>query len=434
MPVHLPNTPVWLIGPISTPKLTWGECRAGRIHQCNTCGIPLLTGEDAGFCCGLNGSRFHDVPPLPPLPPQIEALTQHLDISSLSRILNLVFSFASLETTHAFPENNGAPGFLAIQGRVYHRVRPNHTNSAVRWLLYDGFMQNVPHADWAATLPPGWINAVREALWEVNPFVAALRELNIASTHCPTASLILHDAGAAEVAAIMSFDNTSTSEIKSRRLVISRVNGRNQRIPTVSRLWEPLAYPLLFPHGSLGWGLFGSNSDVVQGAAPTQDVDHATTQIWHYRARLLREPRFQIFGRLVNEYVVDMFSRNLESRLNFIRDNQKRIRQEDAELMGEAEVEASENVYLPASFLGSKRWATNQISDSLAIAAALGNPTFFITMTCNTAWPEIQSQLRPGQDFNDIPVVVIRVFKRKLALLQKAIKSISEDCRTPISW
>ncbi|KIJ16639.1 hypothetical protein PAXINDRAFT_10351 [Paxillus involutus ATCC 200175] len=114
------DTPLWLIGPISSPKLKWGECRAGRIHQCHTCGILLLTGEDSGFCCGPNGSRFHDVPPLPPLPPQIEALTYHRDISSLSRVLNLVFSFASLETTHAFPQNNGPPGFLAIQGRIYH--------------------------------------------------------------------------------------------------------------------------------------------------------------------------------------------------------------------------------------------------------------------------------------------------------------------------
>ena len=144
--------------------------------------------------------------------------------------------------------------------------------------------------------------------------------------------------------------------------------------------------------------------------------------MWHYRARLLREPRFQIFGRLTNEYIVDMFSRDLESRLAYIRTNQERIRREDATLMGLSNVEANENIYLPASFLGSNRWASEQISDSLAIAAAFGSPTFFITMTCNPEWPEIQSQLRPGQDFTDIPMVVVRVFKRKLALLEKALK------------
>ena len=74
--------------------------------------------------------------------------------------------------------------------------------------------------------------------------------------------------------------------------------------------------------------------------------------MWHYRARLLREPRFRIFGRLTNEYIVDMFSRGLKSRLSYIRANQVRLRQNDAALMGESDLlESSENIYLPASFL-----------------------------------------------------------------------------------
>jgi hypothetical protein len=92
--------------------------------------------------------------------------------------------------------------------------------------------------------------------------------------------------------------------------------------------------------------------------------------------------------------------------------------------MAETDLEPNENIYLPASFLSSKRWASEQVSDSLAIAAAYGNPSFFITMTCNPDWPEIRSQLRPGQDFTDIPLVVVRVFKRKLTLLLQALKTM----------
>jgi len=91
--------------------------------------------------------------------------------------------------------------------------------------------------------------------------------------------------------------------------------------------------------------------------------------------------------------------------------------------MGYSCLQSSENIYFPSSFLGSKCWVSNQISDSLAIAAALGNPTFFITMTCNTQWLEIQSQLLPGQTFADVPVIVARVFKQKLTLLLKTIKT-----------
>jgi hypothetical protein len=218
----------------------------------------------------------------------------------------------------------------------------------------------------------------------------------------------------------MYYGNTTPSEIKARRMIVVTKDGENQSVSTLSRLWEPLAYPLFFPHGTLGWGV--ADNMVRNASQGLGDVP--TTQMWHYRARLLREPRFQIFGRLTNEYIVDMFSRDLESRLAYIRSNQERIRREDATLMGLHGAEATENIYLPSSFLGSNRWAAEQVSDSLAIAAAFGSPTFFITMTCNPEWPEIQSQLRPGQNFTDIPIVVVRVFKRKLALLEQALKTM----------
>ncbi|KIP01059.1 hypothetical protein PHLGIDRAFT_48908, partial [Phlebiopsis gigantea 11061_1 CR5-6] len=49
-------------------------------------------------------------------------------------------------------------------------------------------------------------------------------------------------------------------------------------------------------------------------------------------------------------------------------------------------------------------------------------------MTCNANWPEIKSQLRPGQTYTDIPIVVVRVFKRKLALLRKILKEMFTNC------
>ena len=187
-----------------------------------------------------------------------------------------------------------------------------------------------------------------------------------------------------------------------------------------------MAYPLLFPHGTLGWGLRPLVRDPFSIILDGADSDTPTTQIWHYRARLLREPRFSIFGRLTNEYVVDMFSRELDSRLGYIRSNQERLRaqEQDAALMGHEEVQDSENIYLPASFLGSGRWSSNQIADSLTIAATYGPPTFFVTFTCNGDWPEIRSRLRPGQTYTDIPVVVCRVFKQKLSRLMTAFRTM----------
>ncbi|KAF8187305.1 hypothetical protein K438DRAFT_1442589, partial [Mycena galopus ATCC 62051] len=111
----------WDIGRISDPRLTWAAKRGAQVHCCKTCSIALLTGEQSGFCCGPGGSKFREIQPLPPLPPEFNIFLVDPRISHLSRVLNLMLSFASLETTQPFPQIDGPPSFIAIQGRVYHR-------------------------------------------------------------------------------------------------------------------------------------------------------------------------------------------------------------------------------------------------------------------------------------------------------------------------
>jgi hypothetical protein len=110
-------TTAWQIGPIKTPSLYWGGCEhVGTTHQCPHCGLILPTGEKPGFCCGNSGEHLHDIETLPPLPHEYAIFISHPQISSLFHVLNLIFSFASLETTHEFPHAPGPSGFLAIQG------------------------------------------------------------------------------------------------------------------------------------------------------------------------------------------------------------------------------------------------------------------------------------------------------------------------------
>jgi hypothetical protein len=282
------------MAPIKNPNLTWGERRGHTIHRCRFCGILLLTGEYAGFCCGKSGQYLDRIPRLPPLPPLYNTFIDHPQISSASRVLNLIFSFAALETTHQFPHPNGPPGFFTIEGRVYHRVRPNHPNSAVRWLLYDGFMKHsTPYAAWAAAIPPVWLDAVASSLVTYNPFVQSLIHLSmIDPISCPTAQLTLKDnSNASEIAAVMNFSNTTRTDTNCRSVIVVRHDRENQAVSTISRLWEPLAYPLLFPHATLGWGVIGSSTefehDTHHAHNSDADIDTATTQIMHYRARLL---------------------------------------------------------------------------------------------------------------------------------------------------
>lgn len=225
-------------------------------RECPKCRITLLTTEKLAqcFCCGgASSTRGAQYQPLPPPPPEYEALFNGQHISRKSRILNLVFSFASLETTHAFP--NMDFGFIAIQGKVYHRIRPDHNSSAIRWILFDGFMaQSAPHQNYFDSLPPEWIDLVQQCLTRINPFVNSLQRLADIPQTYPDARIVLADNAAPEIAAIIRFDNTTLENISCRTFVVKRSNNETQYIPTTSSLWEPLAYPLLFPHGTVGWG------------------------------------------------------------------------------------------------------------------------------------------------------------------------------------
>lgn len=173
----------WEIGPISSPTLRWAQVIGGQPHRCRFCGLDLLTGESGTFCCN-RGAKLASTPSLPPLPSQYYSFMLDPSVSANSRCLNLIFSFASLESTHPFPRDNGPQGFVSIQGKIYHRVRPSHHNSAVRWLLFDGFMQDLagaPYndADWADRIPSSWKVALRAALQLHNPFVLAIRSFGM---------------------------------------------------------------------------------------------------------------------------------------------------------------------------------------------------------------------------------------------------------------
>jgi hypothetical protein len=79
-------------------------------------------------------------------------------------------------------------------------------------------------------------------------------------------------------------------------------------------------------------------------------------------------------------------------------------------------------VILPSSFAGSPRAMQQLLQDAMGIVCVLGNPSYFVTMTCNPKWKEIQDELYPGQTASDRPDLVARVFKMKLAALLDDIR------------
>ena len=112
-------------------------------------------------------------------------------------------------------------------------------------------------------------------------------------------------------------------------------------------------------------------------------------------------------------------------RLLFIRCNQSKLRvdlyQGLQDVVGGGDSNArslGKRIVLPSSFAGSSRHMQQAYQDAMAIIRKHGKPDYFITFTCNPQWPEIQSQLLPGQSAIDRPDLVARVFALKLKKLQ----------------
>ncbi|XP_074378070.1 uncharacterized protein LOC141719593 [Apium graveolens] len=81
-------------------------------------------------------------------------------------------------------------------------------------------------------------------------------------------------------------------------------------------------------------------------------------------------------------------------------------------------------VILPASFTGSRRYMSQYFKDSLVVCRVIGHPSLFLTMTCNSKWPEIQKMLKllPNVDPIDAPNIVFHVLNFKLDQLLDLIK------------
>ena len=71
-------------------------------------------------------------------------------------------------------------------------------------------------------------------------------------------------------------------------------------------------------------------------------------------------------------------------------------------------------IVLPRTFPGGDRDVQARFLDATTLVQWYGKPDYFITMTCNPYWPEITSQLFPGQTPQDRPELVARVYRAKL--------------------
>ena len=133
-------------------------------------------------------------------------------------------------------------------------------------------------------------------------------------------------------------------------------------------------------------------------------------------------------GRLFQQYVVDMYVKIETNRLNFIRKNQDHIRADlyqglvDSVEMGLRKgSEIGKRIVLPATFIDGPRDMQRRYLDAMTLVRSFGKTDFFLTMTCNPNWLEIQHELKSFELAQNRPDLTARIFKAKLEQLKKEI-------------
>jgi hypothetical protein len=149
--------------------------------------------------------------------------------------------------------------------------------------------------------------------------------------------------------------------------------------------------------------------------------------------RLLSTNRFQLMTRLSSYYVVEELCRAIDFQLAWHKDKRNQnmifgmednsnclkelphlLSKNDLPPMDE-ERKVEEKSFLADSFFGSPRHLKRQSMNALTVVSEKGRQTFFITLTCNTHWPEIQERLFDGQSAFEREEIVCMVFKARLS-------------------
>jgi len=227
-----------------------------------------------------------------------------------------------------------------------------------------------------------------------------------------------------EVAVILPGDGTSPER---RDIVLRERSDTNSlaRIDDGHPAYAPLHYVLLFPHGTHGWHE-DMHHVAISDCGTLIETRKRVSQTEFYAFRLHTRrgeyPTIHRGGRLFQQYIVDVWASADQTRLSYLRRNQKKLRATlYSGLEDWVQSDDSRNLYnlgmrtvLPSSYIGGPRSMQQRYQDAMAVARYFGSVDIFITMTTNPDWLEIQRELLPGQTSYDRPDLVARVFKMKL--------------------
>ena len=419
-------------------------------------GSDQYKGERSGSCCqrGKTPSKLQEIFPefFHSVPFELQSLYfSNVDFQRNARRLNYLFNFSVLGAGHGhgFADKHlrGVRN-VSLYGRTYTRLLPlndDYQKNPLLWYLIDpDDRRKEAFGSGTRIQDRAMYKTFESYMQNQNPISQAFQKIPV--DQFKTANVILrHNRLNNEVAAIMQDD---IANVDPRELIIHK-KGSSKPI-TVSPLcseYEPLRYAVLFPGMNRGWG-----TD-LRDAGVTQRMYYQ--YLFHYRfhirpnskevnddRRLMKlfdidtsdaphdtppfiEEHFTFMGRLGNEYMVDMYSRMVDERIQYWRKDRVQAQMASYREYDQDPTDhdgVKKRVYMPANQYGSKRRARKNVNDGIELCNQFGKPDFFITLTANPLWADIQRQLHPGQTWADRPDVVNRIFKARLEKLLEKLR------------
>ncbi|XP_019231846.1 PREDICTED: uncharacterized protein LOC109212634 [Nicotiana attenuata] len=234
-----------------------------------------------------------------------------------------------------------------------------------------------------------------------------------------------------EIAAIW-VDENDGSAIHTPHLQIYTHSDKTQRVNYYFGCYDPLQYPLLFPHGQSGWhcgikklpkpeniprsrtlefeqlpnikkftsvdGYLDMEAQNLQKRKRKRDVV-SVREYYCYKLQMRNNDEDEILhtGRLFQQYSVDEYIKLETQRLDFVSFNQDLFR------------------------MGGPRDMRQRYMDAIALVQRFRKPDLFITMTCNLSWTEIKEQLWSTDEAQNRPDLITRVFRAKIEELKTDI-------------
>ena len=367
------------------------------------------------------------------------------------RYINSALQMAS---STAKVRDRGGPGMMVAEGNIYHLMNPLETSEDPQYVQL--YMIDDQAEELAARIKrlelkknpkrhhrqrererkhvEGILGMLQDTFHTCNPYVREFKSvfeqvrenreaplLDFEVKFIENDRKVYNEPQASEVMAVVDDKEDAKEKRGLRLLARNRVNCKKPvTIWDCSPLYEPLHFVLFYPQGTCGW-----HADI--GLTPQQYGVY-----WlHDRPGMEVHANFTRGGRLFQEWVVDTYVKVERQRLNYFKSDEFRTRMRRSALGhlqqavregkrkgSEAGTQAAE---VPASHIGSRAYFRKKRYDAYALARAHGNPSLFITMTCNPSWPEITKELERGQTPEDRPDIISRVFHIKMQQLKNDI-------------